>query len=217
VTASEQGLQDIAEQVDRAIAAAERLEPEARAAAGALRAALEQFHKVGLTTIVARLKADPRGKQLLFDLVDEPEVRALLSLHGLIRASATSDAVPTPPLPAAPPPPKPAPISAVIPLSALKARGSATPAPRVEQGWLPGPALEEIAETRPYRLDVRDTSLVLVRQGGRVQAYRNECAHQGLPQIAEGTAGIRPEDAAAAVPGRCRGDPFGRMREGLVP
>lgn len=169
--------QELAAAVDRAIADADRLEPAARATAQALRAALERFHKVGLARIVSTLKADPRGKALLFDLVDAPEVRALLSLHGLIRPPA--DETSGTPLPPAPPPPPPAPISAVIPLSALRQKPAAGPA--VDRDWLPGPALADIPDARPYRLDVRDTSLVLIRTGDRVHAYRNECAHQGLP------------------------------------
>ena len=70
----ESTFQQLAEEVDRAITAAERLDPAARDTAQALRAALERFHKVGLSKIVARLKSDLHGKELLFDLVDEPEV-----------------------------------------------------------------------------------------------------------------------------------------------
>jgi nitrite reductase/ring-hydroxylating ferredoxin subunit len=180
-TPSELAFQELAADVDRAIADADRLEePRAREAAAALRAALERFHKVGLTTIVSRLKADPHGKALLFDLLDAPEVRALLSLHGLIRPPAGAEGAPAAPLAPAPPPPRPVPISAVIPVSALKVKPAAG-APRVERGWLPGPALSDISESRPYRLDLRDTSLVLIRRGDQVHAYRNECAHQGLP------------------------------------
>jgi len=170
-TSDEPAFQQLAEEVDRAIADAERLDGAARETALRLKAALERFHRVGLAQIVSRLRSDPHGKALLFDLVDEPEVRALLSLHGLIRTPPSADS--TPPPPAAPPPPRPAPIAAVIPLASLKAR----PQP----GWMAGPALAEIGEERPYRLDVRDTSVVLIRIGDEVQAFRNECAHQGLP------------------------------------
>ena len=161
----EQTFQQLAEQVDRAITDAERLEPAAREVALGLKAALERFHKVGLTAIVSRLRSDPRGKELLFDLVDEPEVRALLLLHGLIRTPRDDETREAPP--------KPTPIAAVIPLTSLKAR----PLP----GWTPGPPLAEVSESRPYRLDIRDTSVVLLRIGDDLQAFRNECAHQGLP------------------------------------
>jgi len=154
--------QELAEEVDRTIKEVDRLDPSAREAALTMKAALERFHKVGLTAIVTALKQDPRGKELLFDLVDRPEVRALLSLHGLIRMPDT---------PAAAPPPTPS--SPVIPLASLRARPA--------DGWFQGPAADEILDTRPFRLEVRDTSVVLVRAGSRVQAFRNECAHQGLP------------------------------------
>jgi nitrite reductase/ring-hydroxylating ferredoxin subunit len=170
-TSDEQAFQQLAEEVDRAIADAGRLDGAARETALRLKAALERFHKVGLSKIVARLRADAHGKALLFDLVDEPEVRALLSLHELIRMPRSEH--PAPALPLAPPPPTPPPISAVIPLAALKA-----PA---KPGWTAGPTLAEIGEDRPYRLDIGDASVVLVRVGDHVQAFRNECAHQGLP------------------------------------
>lgn len=170
VVSDEQTFQQLAEDVDRAIAEAGRLEGPAREVALRLRAALERFHKVGMAKVVERLRADAHGKELLFDLVDEPEVRALLSLHGLIR-TPSPDGAPAPVATA--PPPVPTPISAVIPLTALKAR----PQP----GWTSGPPLDEVREDRPYRLDIRDTSVVLIRVGDSVQAFRNECAHQGLP------------------------------------
>lgn len=161
--------QQFAAEVDRAIAAADGLAPEARAAALQLKSALERFHKVGLSLIVSRLRGDARGKELLFELVDEPQVRALLSLHGLIR---------TPPgepeqARAAPAPAPPVPSSPLIPLGSLKRRQS--------PDWTVGPALSEIAEDRPFRLDAANTSVVLLRVGGEVHAFRNECAHQGLP------------------------------------
>ncbi len=38
---------------------------------------INSHSKIGLTKIVQRLKADRRGKELLFELVDEPSVYAL--------------------------------------------------------------------------------------------------------------------------------------------
>lgn len=76
----------LAEQVDQAIAALGLLEPEMRAKALAVKSAIEEFHKAGLTAIVKMLKADPRGKELLFGLVDDPTVYALFAMHGLVRA-----------------------------------------------------------------------------------------------------------------------------------
>ncbi len=77
--------EELAAAVDDAAAAVADLEPEARAAAEQLQRAIEAFHKPALTTIVRTLRDDPRGKELLFALVDEPEVRAVLALQGIIR------------------------------------------------------------------------------------------------------------------------------------
>ena len=82
---SEPDLDALATRVDSAVAALAELDPVARAAAEELRAALEDIHRAGLTTIVARMRADDAARPLLFDLVDDPVVRMLLTLHGIIR------------------------------------------------------------------------------------------------------------------------------------
>ncbi len=84
--------EELAAAVDDAAAAVADLEPEARAAAEQLQRAIEAFHKPALTTIVRTLRDDPRGKELLFALVDEPEVRAVLALQGIIRADPATRA-----------------------------------------------------------------------------------------------------------------------------
>lgn len=76
----------LAAAVDDAATAAEALDGDAKATARALADAIEAFHKPALVYIVQTLKADPRGKELLFDLVDEPSVRALFAMHGIIKA-----------------------------------------------------------------------------------------------------------------------------------
>ncbi|MGE0218476.1 NifU family protein [Mycolicibacterium sp.] len=78
-------LDALAKRVDDAVAALADLEPAARAAAEELKAALEDIHRAGLVTIVTRMRADDSARPLLFDLVDDPVVRMLLSLHGIIR------------------------------------------------------------------------------------------------------------------------------------
>lgn len=75
----------LAGRVDAAVAALADLDPAAQAAAEELKSALEDIHRAGLTTIVARMRADDAARPLLFDLVDDPVVRMLLSLHGIIR------------------------------------------------------------------------------------------------------------------------------------
>jgi nitrite reductase/ring-hydroxylating ferredoxin subunit/Fe-S cluster biogenesis protein NfuA len=83
---------DLAAAVDAAVTRTQALDGEGAEAAADLRAALEAFHRSGLVTIVRRLRDDPRGKELLFELVDDPGVRAMLALHGIIRADPATRA-----------------------------------------------------------------------------------------------------------------------------
>jgi Fe-S cluster biogenesis protein NfuA/nitrite reductase/ring-hydroxylating ferredoxin subunit len=83
---SNSDLQDLAERVDRAIAEVRSLDNAAQVKAIAMKSAIEEFHKLGLSKIVRRLKADPRGKELLFELIEDPAVLALFSMHNLVRA-----------------------------------------------------------------------------------------------------------------------------------
>ena len=76
-----------ASRVDRAVEQAEALTGEAREKAVELRKSLEEFHRLGLERMVKSLKSDPEGKRLLFALIDEPEVYALLAMHKLVRPS----------------------------------------------------------------------------------------------------------------------------------
>ena len=76
-----------ASRVDRAMEQAEALTGEAHERATELRKALEDFHRLGLERMVKSLKSDPDGKRLLFALIDEPEVYALLAMHKLVRPS----------------------------------------------------------------------------------------------------------------------------------
>ena len=78
--------EQLAQRADQAFAEVNTLPADIRMKALALKSAIEEFHKVGLTQIVRTLKADPRGKELLFELADQPAVYALFSMHGLVRA-----------------------------------------------------------------------------------------------------------------------------------
>jgi Fe-S cluster biogenesis protein NfuA/nitrite reductase/ring-hydroxylating ferredoxin subunit len=188
---------------------------------------VEAFHKGGLTTIVRALKADPHGKAILLDLVDDPGVFALLSLHGIIRTdlrsrvaqvienlrpytrshggdvtlvdireqtvlvqlhgacngcsmssvtlrdgveAALKEQVPEiTAIEVVPTPPDERP--ALVPLT------RALP----NDGWIDGPLLDEVRDTRPTRVDVANgRSVVVLRAGSSVVAYWNECAHLGL-------------------------------------
>lgn len=76
----------LATAVDLAESAVGELDEDAKAAALNLKQSLEAFHRSALVHIVRTLKDDGRGKELLFQLVDEPVVHAVLGLHGIIRA-----------------------------------------------------------------------------------------------------------------------------------
>ncbi|WP_300590902.1 hypothetical protein [Microbacterium sp.] len=95
-------LETTAARLDAAVAAISRLDPDSRAVAEEFALALDALSREALTTIVRALREDPRGKELLFDLVDDPAVRMLLGMHGIIRMpdpAATAEA--TAPAPAA--------------------------------------------------------------------------------------------------------------------
>ena len=79
-----------ARRVDTALERVGLLDAPSRKVADDLRAALEEFHRDGLVRIVRALKADPRGKELLFELVDDPVVHALFVMHGIVRADPTT-------------------------------------------------------------------------------------------------------------------------------
>ncbi|MEO1087617.1 MAG: NifU family protein [Acidobacteriota bacterium] len=221
-------LEELARGVDEALEAVESLEEPARAKALELKKAIEAFHKEGLTTMIRNLKADPRGLELLLEMVEDAGVYALFAMHGLVKADLATRVAQV--------------LDATRPylqshggdvelvaieggtakvrlkgscsgcsMSAVTLRNSVEEAlttripeidsveeveDRVEpalvsigglgrakeaHGWCQGPSVDEISPAKPYRLDVDDKSVVLIRRGNRIQAFRNECAHQGLP------------------------------------
>lgn len=83
--ATDGSLSEWGARLDQAVAAIHELPGESRAAAEAFALALDSLSRTALTEIVRRLRADPRGKELLFELVDDPAVRMLLGMHGIIR------------------------------------------------------------------------------------------------------------------------------------
>jgi Fe-S cluster biogenesis protein NfuA len=84
---------DRAARIDRAGSAVERLADEPRAAARALESAIEDFHAGVLRTIVTRLRADDRGRELLYELVDDAEVYTALAKAGIVKPSLAMRAV----------------------------------------------------------------------------------------------------------------------------
>jgi nitrite reductase/ring-hydroxylating ferredoxin subunit len=150
------GLEALAAKVDHAIEALAGLDEPAREKAIAVREALEAFHRLGLTTIVKRLKEDPRGKELLFELVDDPGVRALLAMHGIIRTS---------------PPSQPEPPLELVQIQL----------PGVDGGWHPGPRVDEVTSEKPFALEAGGEKIIVVNARGQLRAFRNACGHIGLP------------------------------------
>lgn len=79
-------LAERAEAVEKALTDVQGMPIDHRTRALALKTALEAFHKDALVTIVRALKADPRGKELLLELVDDPGVYTLFAMHGIVKA-----------------------------------------------------------------------------------------------------------------------------------
>jgi Fe-S cluster biogenesis protein NfuA/nitrite reductase/ring-hydroxylating ferredoxin subunit len=79
-------VEQLASALDEALAALDALEdPIAQRVTEAVRRALDDAHRAALVHVVRRLREDPRGKELLFELVDDPTVRLVLLMHEIIR------------------------------------------------------------------------------------------------------------------------------------
>jgi Fe-S cluster biogenesis protein NfuA/nitrite reductase/ring-hydroxylating ferredoxin subunit len=89
---SEPTFEQLATRVDDAVKALESLDPAARTVAEELKAAVEAIHRAGLVTIVRSLRADDATRPVLFDLVDDPVVHLLLSLHQIVRPDPMTEA-----------------------------------------------------------------------------------------------------------------------------
>jgi Fe-S cluster biogenesis protein NfuA len=82
-----------AKRIDSALKAASRLEAEARIVAEEAIDAVEAHHAAVLHSLVVRLRADDRGRELLYEVVDEPEVYAALVKAGIVRPTLAMRAV----------------------------------------------------------------------------------------------------------------------------
>lgn len=222
-------LETLAQRVDEAVLTLHTLDAPAQQAALTLKSAIEAFHKAGLTQIVRRLKADPRGKELLFELVDDPAVYALFVMHGLVRSDLTTRVQQA--------------LTTVRPylqthggdvelvevrgdtafvrlqgacsgcsMSAVTLRDTVEatllrqiaelkhlevlpndPGPALisidsllasiddQHGWVAGPPASAVAIGTTYCLEIGSDSYLLVNLDNRLSAFRNACAHQGLP------------------------------------
>lgn len=90
--AVEPPLEEVARALDEATGQLRALDAEARAVATRAQESLNSLHRAALTTVVRRLKDDPRGKELLFELVDDPGVRMVLMMHGIVRPDPETQA-----------------------------------------------------------------------------------------------------------------------------
>ena len=75
----------LATRVDDAMRALAGLDPTSRAIAEEVKASVEAIHRAGMVTIVRRLKSDEATREALFELVDDPVVHLLLSIHEIVR------------------------------------------------------------------------------------------------------------------------------------
>lgn len=89
---ADQGFEALATRVDNAYRALAELDGPARAVAEELKDAIEAIHRTGLVTIVRRLRGDDAARAVLFDLVDDPVVHLLFSLHGIVRPDPMTEA-----------------------------------------------------------------------------------------------------------------------------
>ncbi|WP_239380533.1 MULTISPECIES: NifU family protein [unclassified Frankia] len=83
----------LSEALDEAATAVQNLEPTARQQAEQLRHAVEALHGSGINAIVRKLRADPRGRELLFELADDPLVRLLFSMHHVIQPTPVTESL----------------------------------------------------------------------------------------------------------------------------
>lgn len=81
----ERSVEELAATLDAATQQLAQLDPLQQRAAKELNDAWNDAHRAALVQIVRGLRQDPRGKELLFELVDVPAVRMVLLMHGIIR------------------------------------------------------------------------------------------------------------------------------------
>ncbi|MCF6387927.1 NifU family protein [Mycobacterium sp. MBM] len=84
-TIDEPDFEKLATRVDDAMRALAGLDPMSRAVAEEIKASVEAIHRAGLISIVRRLKAEDATRAALFELVDDPVVHLLLSIHQIVR------------------------------------------------------------------------------------------------------------------------------------
>lgn len=221
-------LEQLAQRIDQAAAAVNKLDEQAHNAALELQHAVEAFHKAALTRIVRRLKDDPRGKELLFAMVDDPLIYALFARHEIVRPNIVVRV--TRVLDAARPYIRShggdvelvevrdnvvyvrlhgscngCSLSAVTLRNEIEAAlranvpeitgvqvvaAEAVPALIMPEsigvrdhlaGWIAGPLASDVPPGAMRRIATDQADILIINLDGRLSAFRNACAHQGLP------------------------------------
>ncbi len=227
--------EELAGRVDAAVAALDDLDPAARKVAEELKAAVEAIHRAGLVTMVQAMRADDGARAVLFDLVDDPAVHLLLSLHGIIRPDPITHAgqvldsvrpqlhshggdvslvrieegtafvrlegacngcsmssvtlrnlveealVQGVPAISAVEVVAAEPTPTLIPLESLRIGRDPSAEGWAKIGPAAGLAVDDLSTTMVSTAAGERIELIVVNLGQRLSAYRNECAHEGLP------------------------------------
>lgn len=227
--------EELAGRVDAAVAALDDLDPAARTVAEELKAAVEAIHRAGLVTMVQAMRADDGARAVLFDLVDDPAVHLLLSLHGIIRPDPITHAgqvldsvrpqlhshggdvslvrieegtafvrlegacngcsmssvtlrnlveealVQGVPAISAVEVVAAEPTPTLIPLESLRIGRDPSAEGWAKIGPAAGLAVDDLSTTMVSTAAGEWIELIVVNLGQRLSAYRNECAHEGLP------------------------------------
>lgn len=233
--AGEPAFEELAKRVDEAVRRIATLTGASKEAAEEVKDSLEAIHRAGLMAIVRRMRQDERAKELLFELVDDPVIHLLLSLHGIIRPGVMAEAKRVldgvrpslqahggdvelvlvddavayvrlqgacigcsmaavtmrknveeallsniPAITSVEVLPD-GPSSTFIPLETVR-----TGPGQLGAGWVRTHLVEQIPEGEITLVELvanggQETEVIIVRLDGQLIAYRNACAHQGLP------------------------------------
>ncbi len=87
------GFDALSEALEDAATAVQQLEPAARQHAEQLRHAVEALHGSAINAIARKLRSDPRGREMLFELADDPVVHLLFSVHGIIQPTPVTESL----------------------------------------------------------------------------------------------------------------------------